>query len=212
MLRAEKICYRYDKDIPLLEGVNCTINSGEIVGLPGPSGCGKSTLARLMAGFDHPQSGIIFCNDQSLPASGFSPVQMIFQHPELAVNPRWKIGKILAEGNTDCSELLQRFGIGLNQLERYPHELSGGELQRITLIRAMTPATRYLIADEMTASLDPATQALIWQTVLSWAKSRQVGVLAISHDASLLNCICDRIDNGFCLQNLSAHLREPIAA
>jgi peptide/nickel transport system ATP-binding protein/Fe3+-transporting ATPase len=196
----------------LLEGVDCAVHSGEIVGLPGPSGCGKSTLAKLLAGFVFPQSGKITCNGRPLPANGCAPVQMIFQHPELAVNPRWKISKILAEGNNNCAELLYHFGIHQNQLERYPHELSGGELQRITLIRVMTPATRYLIADEMTASLDPATQASIWKTVLSWAKTEQVGILAISHDTSLLNCICDRIDNGFCLQSQSVHLQESIAA
>jgi len=197
MLQAEEVCYRYELNTLLLEGVDCTIQSGEIVGLPGPSGCGKSTLARLLAGYAIPRSGRISCDDRPLPAIGFCPVQMIFQHPELAVNPRWKIGTILAEGNSNCSRLLNQFGIHQNMLERYPHELSGGELQRITLIRAMTPATRYLIADEMTASLDPATQALIWQTVLDWARREQVGILAISHDASLLSCICDRIDDSF---------------
>ena len=197
MLQAKEVCYRYEAASVLLEDINMTVDSGEIVGLPGPSGCGKSTLARLLAGYDRPHRGMISCNDRPLPAIGYSPVQMIFQHPELAVNPRWKISKILAEGNSDCAELLSKFGIRQNQLERYPNELSGGELQRITLIRAMTQDTRYLIADEMTASLDPATQAFIWQTVLTWARKEQVGILAISHDINLLRCICDRIDTRF---------------
>lgn len=197
MLQGEMIHYRYNHHAPLLEEVDCTIRSGEIVGLPGPSGCGKSTLGRLLAGYATPQSGTISCEGRPLPKAGYCPVQMIFQHPELAVNPRWKIKKILEEGNSDHRDLLEPFGICENWLERYPHELSGGELQRITLIRAMTPSTRYLIADEMTASLDPGTQALIWQTVMKWAKALKVGILAISHDASLLDRICDRIDNTF---------------
>lgn len=122
---------------------------------------------------------------------------MIFQHPDLAVNPRWKVEKILREGNPSARELFSDFGVCRGWLSRYPHELSGGELQRITLIRAMTPSTRYLIADEMTASLDPSSQALIWKAVLQWARKNQVGILAISHDLELLQQISDRIDPGF---------------
>lgn len=197
MLQAENISYRYLEQTPLLENANCTIRLGEIVGLPGPSGCGKSTLGRLLAGYHLPQKGTITCQGNPLPKTGYCPVQMIFQHPELAVNPRWHIGKILKEGNNDCGELLHQFGIRSSWMERYPHELSGGELQRVTLVRAMNPSTRFLIADEMTASLDPNTQALIWQTVIPWVKSEQVGVLAISHDSKLLAQIADRIDETF---------------
>ncbi len=204
MLQAEKIHYRYHHDVPLLEELDCTIEPGEIVGLPGPSGCGKSTLGRLLAGYHTPQAGTISSGGSPLPTGGYCPVQMIFQHPEMSVNPRWRIRKILEEGNTNHAELVRSFGIHQNWLERYPHELSGGELQRIALIRAMTPSTRYLIADEMTASLDPGTQALIWQNVMRWAKSRQVGILAISHDVNLLERICDRIDTTFTTVNAFA--------
>lgn len=197
MLTAEKICYRYHDHPLLLAELDCVIRPGEIVGLSGPSGCGKSTLGRLLAGYDVPFAGTIHCEGKPLPSTGYCPVQMIFQHPELATNPRWKIAKILAEANPDPMALMHQFGIHESWLDRYPHELSGGELQRITLIRAMSPATRYLIADEMTASLDSTTQALIWHAVLRWAKQEQVGILAISHDARLLGHICDRIDCSF---------------
>jgi peptide/nickel transport system ATP-binding protein/Fe3+-transporting ATPase len=129
---------------------------------------------------------------------------MIFQHAELAVNPRWRIRRIIEEGNCEYGDLLHRFGIRSSWLDRYPHELSGGELQRITLIRAMNPATRHLIADEMTASLDPNTQALIWQTVIPWVKKQQVGLLAITHDRKLLERIADRIDETFSVAELCA--------
>lgn len=197
MLLAEKIRYRYQPHVPLMEDTDCTIKPGEIVGLPGQSGCGKTTLGLLFAGYLTPQAGSVRCDGSLLPKNGYCPVQMIFQHPELAVNPRWKIGKILEEGNGNYGTALQQFGIHPSWLERYPHELSGGELQRITLLRVMNPATRYLIADEMTASLDPNTQALIWQAVLSWVKSENIGVLAISHDHKLLERISDRIDYTF---------------
>jgi peptide/nickel transport system ATP-binding protein/Fe3+-transporting ATPase len=122
---------------------------------------------------------------------------MIFQHAEQAMNPRWRIRKIIEEGNCDCKDLLHSFGIRSSWLDRYPHELSGGELQRISLLRTMNPGTRYLIADEMTASLDPDTQAHIWQTVIPWAKKQQVGLLAITHNHKLLRRIADRIDETF---------------
>jgi len=155
MLQAETVVYRYQRHMPLLEGINLTIRPGEIVGLPGASGCGKSTLGRLLAGYLSPQTGAVTYGNRLLPEKGYCPVQMIFQHPESSMNPRWKIKKILAEGNQENADLLQQFGIHSSWLDRFPHELSGGELQRIALIRVMNSDTRYLIADEMIASLDP---------------------------------------------------------
>lgn len=198
MLRADKISYSYNHGLPIIEQLDFTIQPGEIVGLPGDSGRGKSTLGYLLAGYYTPQKGRVFCNEELLRKNGYCPVQMIFQHPELAVNPRWKIKKILQEGNSNYQPLLHQLAIQPDWLERYPHELSGGELQRITLIRAMTPATRYLIADEITASLDPATQAFIWQNLLDWADKNEVGILAISHDMHLLDRISNRIELSFC--------------
>ena len=78
-------------------------------------------------------------------------------------------------------------------LTRWPHELSGGELQRFAVARALGPETRYLIADEMTTMLDANTQAQIWRAVLAHARQYQVGVLAISHESPLLARICDRV-------------------
>lgn len=197
MLQADQVEYRHETRTPLLDGVTCRIDPGEVVGLPGPSGCGKTTLGLLLSGYLQPMQGRILCDDSPLAAGGRNPVQMVFQHPDLAVNPRWQAGRIIAEGNPDAGELLTEFGIAPQWLRRYPHELSGGELQRITLIRAMHPATRYLIADELTASLDSVTQALIWHKLLAWARSHTVGILVISHDRKLLSRICDRLDEQF---------------
>ncbi|PMB16019.1 ABC transporter ATP-binding protein, partial [Fischerella thermalis CCMEE 5319] len=132
-------------------------------------------------------------NGQPLPSSSYCPVQMIFQNPELAVNPRWRISKILAEGQQPSDDLLAALGIHQSWLNRYPHELSGGELQRIAVARSLNSSTRYLVADEMTAMLDANTQALIWQVVIKYAKEHEIGILVISHEVALLQRLCSHI-------------------
>lgn len=197
MLAADSLTFRYSNEIPLIEDLNFQLQPGEIVGLPGKSGIGKSTLANLLTGYLQPLSGTIRCNNNPLTDNNTCPAQLIFQHPELAMNPRWKIRKILEEGNSSYSPLLRKFGVAEQWLERYPHELSGGELQRIALIRIMNNKTRYMIADEITASLDANTQALIWTNLMTWAEEMEIGILAISHDDNLLQRICHRIDTSF---------------
>jgi peptide/nickel transport system ATP-binding protein/Fe3+-transporting ATPase len=106
------------------------------------------------------------------------------------VNPRWRIDRILREGHPPQLHHLDALGIHPGWLTRYPHELSGGELQRVAIARVLNRQTRYLIADEMTAMLDANTQALIWQVILEFARQNQVGVIAISHDKPLLERLC----------------------
>ncbi|BCS89827.1 ABC transporter ATP-binding protein [Pseudodesulfovibrio sediminis] len=210
MLKAENVSFGYDNGPLILDGINFTINPGEVVGLPGPSGQGKSTLAKLLAGYLYPQNGKVTYNHRALPTNVFNPVQLLFQHPELAINPRWKLRQVIAEGHTPDADTLDTLNIDQRWLSRYPHELSGGELQRLALARAMTPDTCYLIADEMTAMLDPNTQALIWDTVLGWARSRNVGILAISHDRHLLHRIADRIDTLFAPDTVPENSKQPM--
>ena len=125
----------------------------------------------------------------------YYPVQLIQQHPERAVNPRWRIERILTEGWTPDSALLESIGVSKDWMNRYPNELSGGELQRCCIARALGPETRFLIADEMTTMLDAVTQAQIWHAVLEIARLRQLGILVISHDPPLVERICHRIIN-----------------
>lgn len=197
MLKGDKIFFRYETTNWIIKGLDFEVGPSEVVGLPGPSGRGKSTLAKLLAGHLIPHSGVVACDNMPLPMDRFCPVQLIFQHPELTMNPRWKLGKSLNEGWRPDPNTLKALNIETAWLNRYPHELSGGELQRLALARVMTPQTRYLIADEMTAMLDPNTQALVWDAVLGWAKRNGVGILAISHDQHLLDCVAHRIDETF---------------
>lgn len=194
MLQAEGIAFRYGQDKPwVLEHVSLAVGRGEVVGLSGVSGRGKTTLAKILSGYLAQTAGRVTADAQLLPKRGYSPVQLIFQHPELAMNPRWRLRQILAEGEPPSPALLDALSIDEGWLNRWTHELSGGELQRVAVARALGQGTRYLIADEMTAMLDANTQALIWQAVLTTARSRNLGLLVISHDQPLLNRLCTRL-------------------
>lgn len=193
MLIADRLTYRYKPgDLPVLFDATITLARGEVVGLAGPSGAGKSTLARLLAGLLRPQAGSVRLGNAPLHAVGASPVQMLFQTAELAVNPHWPIGRILTElhGRDDC--VWDSFGIRQAWLERYPHELSGGELQRVAILRALGPRVRFLIADEISGMLDTLTQAQIWRALLDYCAARTIGLLAISHDTHLLQRVASR--------------------
>jgi len=193
LLKAENIGFQYKKNSWILKDVNLTLQSGEVVGISGPSGHGKTTLCKILAGYEQPQLGKVTLDDNPLPRSGFNPVQLVFQHPEKAVNPRWPIKKILRESWEPEDWILQALDIEKEWLNRWPHELSGGELQRICVARALNPETRFLIADEMTTMLDAILQAKIWRAVLEIASMRNLGVLVVSHDEHLLKRLCTRI-------------------
>lgn len=193
MLIGEQLAFRYSpRHTWILQNVDIAIAPGEVVGLSAPSGFGKTTLGKLMAGYLAPDRGRVLIDNRPLPQRGYCPVQLIFQNPELAVNPHWRIRKILAENYLPSSSLLEAMGIHPSWLDRYPHELSGGELQRVAVARVLNSTTRYLIADEMTAMLDANTQALIWRIVLDYAQLHNLGLLVISHEAALIKRLCGR--------------------
>jgi ABC-type dipeptide/oligopeptide/nickel transport system ATPase subunit len=193
MLEADGLAFRYANNAPwLFRGVDIRIAPGEIVGLPGPSGRGKSTLAKILAGYLRPVEGSVLVDGHPLPDKEFCPVQLLFQHPELAVNPRWKIAEILREAGEPDKAMLDVLGVDPAWSPRYPHELSGGELQRVCLARALDARTRYLLCDEMTSMLDALTQAGIWKAVLAAVRERGLGLLVISHDHDLVSRLCQR--------------------
>jgi ABC-type dipeptide/oligopeptide/nickel transport system ATPase subunit len=197
MLEARGIAHRYEALDPwLFKDLSISIAPGEIVGLAGPSGRGKTTLGRVLAGYLTPTSGEVRLDDAPLPMGGVSPVQMLFQHPELAVNPRWQGARIVSEAYQPSPERLDHFEIEQAWLRRYPCELSGGQLARLCLVRALAPETRYLIADEITAMLDALIQARIWKQLLAYVANHQIGILVISHDRALLHRLCHRIEEG----------------
>lgn len=193
-LEAKEVSFRYDKKGPwLLNNITVKVRQGERLGLIGPSGCGKSTLVRLLAGYLKPEKGEILLDGKPLPKKGVSPVQLIYQHPEKAINPRWKMRKVLQESGMFRREVMEALGIEEQWLDRYPGELSGGELQRFCVARSLFGGTHFLLADEMSTMLDGITQAQIWKLMLQEVEERSLGLLMVTHNMALAEKVCTRI-------------------
>jgi len=193
MLEAKALSYRYGEGSSVLRNVSLRAADGERLALLGPSGRGKSTLALLLAGYLPLQKGVITLDGAPLPKDCYNPVQLIYQHPEKAMDPRWKVGDTLREAWDVPEELLAAIGAEPGWLTRWPHELSGGQLQRLSILRALSPKTRVLIADEITASLDPITQAQIWSVILQEVEKHNMILIAITHNEALAQRICTRM-------------------
>mgnify|MGYP001186076341 CR=1 FL=1 len=193
ILEANNISFGYVSGKNILEGVNFHIYSEERVGIVAESGYGKSTFAKILSGYLPPKSGKVLLDGKEIKNQGFYPVQLIYQHPEKSINPKWKIKRALSENGTPDKKLLEILGIKDIWLDRYPNELSGGELQRIAIARAITKDTKFLIADEITAMLDGITQAQIWHSLISLSNEKNIGMIIITHNIALAKRICTRI-------------------
>lgn len=193
-LKVNNLSYRYNENSPwILKDVSFTINENERVALVGPSGYGKSTLAKIVSGYLKPVEGEVLWDDKELPKKGFNPIQLIYQHPEKSVNPRWKMNKILRESWNPDDDFLSAMGIEKSWLNRWPNELSGGELQRFCIARVLSPETKFLVCDEITTMLDVITQAQIWHLLLENSKRNNLGMLVVTHNIALAEKVCDRI-------------------
>ena len=193
-LEARKIGFRYsDRSGWILKDVSLKVKSGEKLALVGPSGYGKSTLSKILSGYLLPDFGQVLLDGKPLPSKGYCPVQLIYQHPEQAVNPRWKMSNILKESWQPDEALLKQMGIEPEWMQRRPSELSGGELQRFCIARVLGPQTKFLICDEISTMLDVITQAQIWQLILRVATQNHLGLIVITHNRPLAEKVCDRI-------------------
>ena len=193
VLEVKNVSFRYGNGPWILKDVSMEVEQGERVVILGPSGYGKSTLAKIIAGYLDPLSGKVLWNNHTLPQNCFCPIQLIYQHPEKALNPRWKMKKSLFEAGEPSKEVLSQVGIQKKWYDRWPNELSGGELQRFCVARVLKPETRLLIADEMTTMLDALNQAHIWNFILEYAEKHGMSIIAITHNKFLAEKLATRI-------------------
>lgn len=193
ILEARELSYGFSKRMPpVLEGISISIAPGEIVNSAGRPGA-ASRRVRLLCGHMTPWKGSVSLSGQALPREGFHPVQLVAQTAIFAVNPRWKIGRMVSKARVPDDANRDALKVRSEWYDRFPHELSGGELQRIAILRSIAPGTRYLVADEITAMLDPFIQAEIRQHLMQLAEELNIGIPAIIHDNALLNMIAGSV-------------------
>ena len=201
--------------IKAVDGVSLSIKKGEILGIIGESGCGKSTLGRILTRLEKPTKGDCFINGVSTGAmikkdakEFHKTVQIVFQNPFDTFTPRDTIGKILMRplknykiGKNDqeryqiCLKGLEQGGLRPAEdiMKRFPHELSGGQLQRISIIRSMFLNPQFIIADEPVSMLDVSVRADIINMLIDLSRNQGAAVLFISHDIALTRYISDYI-------------------
>lgn len=215
MLSAEGIQRRYgrgDGAVLAVDGVSLQLAAGQRLAVVGRSGSGKSTLARVLALLERPDAGLVSVDGTRVSNFGISTprtlrraVQLLWQSPRLASDPRLRIREIILEpviangligrSKRERTEVIERWastlGIADELLERFPHEVSDGQLQRACLARALALEPRYLVCDEISSMLDISTQASLLGVIAEEQRRRQMGVLLITHDHVLGDHWCD---------------------
>ena len=195
-----------NKELKALKNINIRLKKGECIGIVGESGCGKSTLARIIVGIEKKTSGKIIFDDKEIDGiSKTKDIQMIFQSPLSSFNPRMKIIDYMWEPLRNYFKLSKKESIpliikslvdvGLDEtaLEKYPHEFSGGQLQRITIARAIIIKPKLIVCDEITSALDVSVQKQILELLKKLQKDLALSYLFIGHDLAVVQNISQKI-------------------
>ncbi len=201
------------KDFIAVDNVSFTIYEGETFGLVGESGSGKSTVARTIINLYDPNKGKIYFDGKEISSLNENErrkltkdMQMIFQDPFASVNPRMTVEQIISEGinihypkyskdkvRNKVVELLKKVGLSEYHISRYPHEFSGGQLQRIGIARSLAVKPKFIIADESISALDVSIQAQVVNLLKDLQKDFNLTYLFIAHDLSMMKYISDKI-------------------
>jgi peptide/nickel transport system ATP-binding protein len=198
-----------------VDGISFTVGRGESVGLVGESGCGKSTTSMMVMRLLDQTSGRIMFDGEEI--GGILPnafarlpqrksIQMVFQDPTDSLNPRFTAVRAIADpilrlGNVSgrdalrarCEELATLVGLPVNLLDRFPHQLSGGQKARVGIARAMALNPKLVILDEPTAALDVSVQAVVLNLLQDLKQSMGMSYLFVSHDLNVVRLLCDRV-------------------
>jgi len=198
-----------------VDGISFTVARGESVGLVGESGCGKSTTSMMLMRLIDKTSGTITFDGEdigSIPAKTFATlpqrkrIQMVFQDPTESLNPRYTAARAIADPilqlgglkNRDavrarCEELATQVGLPLDLLDRFPHQLSGGQKARVGIARAIALKPDLVVLDEPTAALDVSVQAVVLNLLQDLKDQLGMSYLFVSHDLNVVRLLCDRV-------------------
>ena len=198
-----------------VDSLSFTVDRGESVGLVGESGCGKSTTSTMVMRLLDPTEGsIVFAGEEigRVPAARFArhplrpKIQMVFQDPTESLNPRWTAARAIADPllrfrtvrgadaiRARCEELARLVGLPVDLLDRFPHQLSGGQKARVGIARAIAPSPDLVILDEPTAALDVSVQAVVLNLLADLKQALGMSYLFVSHDLQVVRMLCDRV-------------------
>ena len=205
------LCKQFGQ-LKVLDGAAFSVNQGETLGLFGTSGSGKTTIGRCMMLLERPDSGEIAFEGRDLLKMNKKEIllvrprlQMIFQHPETSLNPKMRTMESISEPlvihrnlsreeiKREIKRLMGLVGLRPEHLERYPQQLSGGEIQRAVMARIISLQPSFVVADEPTSMLDASVQAQILRLMMSIQEHTGLAYLFISHDLDVLKAVSDRI-------------------
>ena len=194
-LEAKDLSFRYHKgNRQILNHVSVSLDSSDRLGLAAPSGFGKTTFCKILAGYEQPDEGQVLLDGKPLSEyKGYCPVQLIWQHPQEAVNPRRKMKTVLEEGGVLDARLIHGLGIEKEWMERYPGELSGGQRQRVALARAIVGKPSILLMDEPLSALDAELKIDMRREIQNIHKLTGATILYVTHDQSEALAMADRI-------------------
>lgn len=210
-IEVENISITFAGGVQAVAGISLKLAVGETLGLVGESGSGKTTLAKALVGLNRPESGRVKVEDRDLTGLTRTDrlwlrrrAQMIFQDPLSSLSPRFTIRRLLAEPLAihglkrserwpKVLDLMARLGLAEAQLDKFPHQISGGQARRVAIARALVVEPDFLIADEPTAGLDVSVQGELLNLLADLQQRFSLGILIVSHNLNVIGRVTDRV-------------------